>query len=473
MVEAIVAISILAVASVGAAQSLTFGLRTSGMSRERLAARSVADREMEYARSLNYDSLVLDDSSPLAQSSDPTDPDYWINATDQTYDPDQSGSLSPELIVRVAGASPALRHFQNPVVTGSTTFSIYMYVTWVDSAADGLGPSDTNTNGTDANGQDQKRVTVFVTWTDPLRGGLTSITQSSLFSERQIYYHQPIMNQPPVVSCPTPTPDPVNPLKVTFTAVATDPDGTISSISWQFGDGNVGTGSPISHTYANATGSPYPIVNSVIDNGGASANNAALNCTVPVNPPGDNGGPSGLIQILSNAASTNIVSVTLNISANPKPECMQFSNDGVTWSALQPYSTSSIWTLTSGDGVKTVYARFFDDPCAGGLYGPQASDQITLDTTPPGAPASLAYTSSTQGSEKTINLSWSAPSPATDVAGYQVWQRLTSGTTWTQVSCTSGTTCTEKVKKTDNYEFYVVAYDYAGNTSAQSNHVTA
>jgi hypothetical protein len=242
----------------------------------------------------------------------------------------------------------------------------------------------------------------------------------------------------------------------------------------------VGTGSSVAHTYANATGSPYPITTSVTDNAGASANNAALSCTVPLNDPaGGNGGPSGSIKILNDATYTNIVNVTLNISApNPKPACMQFSNDGVTWSAVRPYSTSSIWTLTSGDGVKTVYGRFFDSCGAGGLYGPQASDQITLDQTPPGAPTGLAFTTSTAGANKTINLSWSAPSPATDVAGYQVWQRDTSGVTWTQVTCGGSITCTlttlsETVKKTLNYEFYVVAYDLAGNISAQSNHVTA
>jgi type II secretory pathway pseudopilin PulG len=487
MVEAVVAISILAVASLGAAQALTFGLRTSGMSRERLAARAVADREMEHARSLNYDSLVLDDSSALAQSSDPTNPDYWIDATAQTYDPDQdvkSGtdengevfSLSPEQIIREAGASPALHHFQNPVVTGSTTFSIFMYVTWVDSKADDLVPSDVNTSGNDADGQDQKRFTVVVTWTDPLGGGLTSITQSSLFSDRQIHYHQPALNQPPVVSCPTAT---VSGLTVTFTAVATDPDGTIAAISWTGWDSLVDTGISVTHTYP--AGGTYGVVTSATDNGLASADNAALSCTVSVNDPaGGNGGThTGLIKILNDATYTNIVSVTLNITANPTPACMQFSNDGVTWSALQPYSTSSIWTLTSGDGVKTVYARFFDDPWpACGLYGPQSSDQITLDQTPPGWPTGLAFTTTTQGTNKTINLSWDAPSPATDVAGYQVWQRDTSGATWTQVTCGGSVTCTlttltETVKKTLNYEFYVVAYDLAGNTSAQSNHVTA
>jgi hypothetical protein len=37
--------------------------------------------------------------------------------------------------------------------------------------------------------------------------------------------------------------------------------------------------------------------------------------------------------------------------------------------------------MPSGDGTKTVYARFYD---SGGLYGTIASDTIVLDTVRPG-----------------------------------------------------------------------------------------
>jgi hypothetical protein len=39
---------------------------------------------------------------------------------------------------------------------------------------------------------------------------------------------------------------------------------------------------------------------------------------------------------------------------------MQFSNDGITWSEVRPYSQSTNWKLSSGGGPKTVYARFRD-----------------------------------------------------------------------------------------------------------------
>ena len=73
-------------------------------------------------------------------------------------------------------------------------------------------------------------------------------------------------NQPPVAtftaSCPA------GQLKCTFDSTGTnDPDGSIASYSWDFGDGQSGAGTAPSHTYA-GTG-PETVVLTVTDNGGA------------------------------------------------------------------------------------------------------------------------------------------------------------------------------------------------------------
>ncbi|HEY5541121.1 MAG TPA: hypothetical protein VIL41_06690, partial [Coriobacteriia bacterium] len=62
---------------------------------------------------------------------------------------------------------------------------------------------------------------------------------------------------------------------------------------------------------------------------------------------------------------------------------MRFSNDGSTWSSWQAYSTTASWTLTSGDGTKTVYAQFKDN--AGNASSATISDTIGLDTVAPTA----------------------------------------------------------------------------------------
>lgn len=55
---------------------------------------------------------------------------------------------------------------------------------------------------------------------------------------------------------------------------------------------------------------------------------------------------------------------------------MQFSNDGINWSAWQAYATSTSWTLSAGAGHKTVYVQVRD--AAGNVSWP-ASDFIAYN----------------------------------------------------------------------------------------------
>lgn len=395
MVEALVSITILSIAAFTIVNSIAFGLKTSGMSRQRLAARAAAEQQMELARALNYDSLVLDDEDPIPHDDHPEHPDHWIDEDAQTFDPDGEGPLGPEPIVRQAGASPAMHHIQSPFFAGNTTFEIYLYVTWVDAESDGVGlddEADGNADGiSDADGHDQKRVTVAIRWSDGAGGSWRVERTSSLFSDGVVTFHSTSGSPSP---SPSPTPSP----------------------------------------------SPSP-----------------------------SGSGSGTIVIAGGAQYTTQTQVTLTLSATGNPTEMRFSNDGTTWGAKVPYDTSTIYTLTSGEGTKTVYVQFFD----GATLLSEDWDSVVLDSTPPGAPTNLQASSTTSGATKYVTLTWDAPSPLGDVVGYRVYRRLTTSSTWTQVSCSeSGTTCSDSFKKQDNYEYYVVSYDAAGNESAHSNHVT-
>jgi type II secretory pathway pseudopilin PulG len=495
LVEAMAAITILSVGAFAAAQALLFGLDSSGLARQRLAARTALNQQMEQARSLNYDNLVLSDPDPgLTHATDANDPDYWVDTDAQTFDPDGAGPLAAESIVRVAGASPSLQHYQNPLHQGNTTYSVYRYVTWVDSPTDGTvaagtDAADGNNDGADDSaGHDLKRVTLYVTWNDQFGRGVVLSTQMSLFSDGKIAYRSPAMNAPPVVSCPTATytDDDAEevPVTVSFTAVATDTDGSVVTATWTFGDAGTGTGLTTTHSYA-AYGT-YTVVNTVTDNGGGTATNANLACTVSVLDPNvGTGGPDGTVKINNGASDTSscpsptnytkstVVTLTLSNADNPNTITeMQLSNDGVSWTAKQAYTTSTSWTLVAGDGTKRVYALFYN---ASGLVGRRACGAITLDTTAPGAPTGLTATAVTVGTNSNVTLTWTAPAGVTDLGGYRVWRRLITSTTWTQVTCSSGTstTCADTHKRTDSYEYYVEAYDLAGNTGVQSNHVTS
>jgi len=73
--------------------------------------------------------------------------------------------------------------------------------------------------------------------------------------------------------------------------------------------------------------------------------------------------PNGSISINNGAASTASTSATLTLSASDNSGTvseMRFSNDNAAWSAWEPYGASKAWTLSEGNGTKTVYAEFKD-----------------------------------------------------------------------------------------------------------------
>ena len=96
--------------------------------------------------------------------------------------------------------------------------------------------------------------------------------------------------------------------------------------------------------------------------------------------------PTGTITINLGAASTNNINVTLTLSCSDANGCsqMQFSNDSITYSTPEAYSTTKAWALSLGDGTKTVYVKFKDTL---GNWSVAYSNTILLDTT---APATIA-----------------------------------------------------------------------------------
>jgi hypothetical protein len=91
----------------------------------------------------------------------------------------------------------------------------------------------------------------------------------------------------------------------------------------------------------------------------------------------------GIIAIHDGAAFAIHPLVTLAVTAvNPATPIaqMQFSHDGVSWSEAEAFAATKQWTLSAGDGVKTVYARFKESI---GDWSSPVSASVTLDTQPP------------------------------------------------------------------------------------------
>lgn len=125
-------------------------------------------------------------------------------------------------------------------------------------------------------------------------------------------------------------------------------------------------------------GTTYYVAVSAYDtSNNESEKSAEVSASIPVS---DTTPPTGSVVINAGAARTSSRTVTLTLSASDTQGAvtgMRFSNDGSTYSAETAYATTYTWTLSSGDGVKTVYARFKD---SSGNWSSAVSDSIELVT---------------------------------------------------------------------------------------------
>ena len=108
--------------------------------------------------------------------------------------------------------------------------------------------------------------------------------------------------------------------------------------------------------------------------------------------------PSVYALLIGNGADfTNNKSVNIRINAPKSTSLMQISNDSTFSGAIwKPFSANLAWTLSLGDGLKTVYAKFRD--AVGVESFPPAKDTITLDT----QAAIAAVTEDTNGQPKEV-----------------------------------------------------------------------
>ncbi|MFC1745363.1 hypothetical protein ACFL35_15320, partial [Candidatus Riflebacteria bacterium] len=121
--------------------------------------------------------------------------------------------------------------------------------------------------------------------------------------------------------------------------------------------------------------------------------------------------PGGTVVINQGDALTNQTLVRLLLTADDPAgvDSVAFSNDGSSYSAFEPYTSSKTWTLTSGDGLKTVYVRFRDNL---GNYSFAASDGITLDQTPPTVGSIVINGGNARVSTAEVTLTLSASDPS-------------------------------------------------------------
>jgi len=195
----------------------------------------------------------------------------------------------------------------------------------------------------------------FVEWEDSSTNPVRSISITSNITIIATYEPKPV---PPVASFTFSPTEPIVAETVTFDASASnDPDGTIVSYAWDFGDTSIGSGETTTHSYA--SDDTYAVTLTVTDDDGLT-DTATTNIHVDSSPV-DTTPPIGSVVINGGAATTDSVLVTLTLYAEDAESGvaeMRFSNDGSSWSNWEEYATSKAWTLTAGDGTKKVHVRF-------------------------------------------------------------------------------------------------------------------
>ena len=171
--------------------------------------------------------------------------------------------------------------------------------------------------------------------------------------------------------------------------------------------------------------------------------------------------PTGSISINDDATYANSTSVTLNLNGSDAGSGvaeMQFSNDGSDWSSWETYATTKAWTLTSGDGTKTVYVRYKDN--AGNTSGVY-SDSIILETVAPTGSVSVNE-GATYASSMAVTLTLSA---SEGTSGLYQMQFSNDGSNWSNWE-TYVTTKAWTLPSGDGTKTVYVRYkDNAGNTS--------
>ncbi|MDO8660967.1 MAG: hypothetical protein Q7K43_03695, partial [Candidatus Woesearchaeota archaeon] len=163
---------------------------------------------------------------------------------------------------------------------------------------------------------------------------------------------------------------------------------------------------------------------------------------------------SGL-SINSGATYTKTASLTLNFTGSGN---CAFRNESSAYSSFEAYSSSKSWTLSSGDGTKTVTAVCKD---FAGNYSAEVSDTIALDTNAPSIAFGSPLNNSTVNST-TVSLSCTGIDINGGISKY--YTRLDTGA-WADLA----SDCSRNYTSVTNglHTITVIATDNADNNSSE------
>jgi chitodextrinase len=179
----------------------------------------------------------------------------------------------------------------------------------------------------------------------------------------------------------------------------------------------------------------------------------------------DNQAPVGTVVVNGGAAATDSTAVTLTLSATDALSSvtqMRFSNSNSFYSTAEAYAPTKAWTLTTGEGTKTVYVRYKD---AVGNWSSGFSTTIVLDTTAP----TISAVSSSNISANSATVAWTTNEPASSQVEFGLTTGYGTMTTPDSAQVTSHSVVVSGLVANTRYNYRVRSRDAAGNEQFGSN----
>jgi hypothetical protein len=144
---------------------------------------------------------------------------------------------------------------------------------------------------------------------------------------------------------------------------------------------------------------------------------------------------------------------------------LALSNDGVTWTESPYGAEGMMWTLSPGDGLRTVYAKWRDQ---GGNWSDVASASVTVDSTagyvsPPDS--AVLESSALTASQVATRIAWSAATDGGPV-GYRVERSADGGSFVLVQSAMTATSLVSSLAPGHSYRFRVRAVGEASDAGA-------
>lgn len=181
----------------------------------------------------------------------------------------------------------------------------------------------------------------------------------------------------------------------------------------------------------------------------------------------DTTSPTGTISIAAGAEYTTSTSTTLTLSATDTGGAaltqMRISNDNSDWGdGWIDYATTRSHTISSGNGLKTVYVQYKDSV---GNISTSYTDTITLDgTTPTITSGPTDANSTSSGTPTSVTVSWETSEESNSVVQYGTTEGGPYGTTQTNNDYDTNHNVTFTVASAGTTYYYIVkSTDHAGN----------